>query len=307
MTQFRPLRAATVEAADLPHLRYPTLGGSPKFDGIRSVLREGEMLSRRLKLIPNRELRSFFTTGLALDDIESELICGDPCAPDVYQRTQSAVMSHESEDAKNVKLYIFDFHGTGFDVPYFRRMEHLTEMLKYLPRRIRSRLVVVEQTLLPSQYELEKFERDSVAQGYEGIMLRDLTAPYKFGDSTLREGYLLKYKRFLDGEARILGTYEQEENTNEATKNELGFTKRSSAKAGMVKTGRLGGMHVIDIKSGVEFDIGTGWTLQQRIDLWAIRKQLVEKVAKYRYQSVGVKERPRFPRFLGFRDPIDIV
>ena len=80
--------------------------------------------------------------------------------------------------------------------------------------------------------ELIAFEELKLCEGYEGIMLRDPFGRYKHGRSTLKEGGLAAIKRFVDAEARIVGTYEQMENTNEKQINELGRSSRSHAKAG---------------------------------------------------------------------------
>jgi DNA ligase-1 len=37
-----------------------------------------------------------------------------------------------------------------------------------------------------------------------------------------------------------------------------------------------------------------------------MRKKLLGKIVKYKYQEIGVLEKPRFPVFLGFRDKEDM-
>jgi DNA ligase-1 len=56
----------------------------------------------------------------------------------------------------------------------------------------------------------------------------------------------------------------------------------------------------------VEFDIGTGFTADQRQLLWSVGDNLIGRVVKYKSQPTGVKEKPRFPVFLGFRDAVDM-
>ena len=67
----------------------------------------------------------------------------------------------------------------------------------------------------------------------------------------------------------------------------------------------LGSIKVVT-KEGVDFEIGTGFTEAQRIEFWKDRKNLLGKLVKYRSQEIGVKDRPRFPVFHGFRDKIDL-
>ena len=49
MTAFKPLLASP---ADLSTLRFPVLA-SPKLDGVRAIVKDGVVLSRSLKKIPN--------------------------------------------------------------------------------------------------------------------------------------------------------------------------------------------------------------------------------------------------------------
>jgi DNA ligase-1 len=122
----------------------------------------------------------------------------------------------------------------------------------------------------------------------------------------VNEGYLLKVKRFDDSEAEIIGFEEEQFNGNTAETNELGRTKRSTAKAGLVGKGTLGAFTVRDIHTGVEFSIGTGLTALQRGVFWQRRDEYLGKLAKYKYFAVGVKVAPRHPVFLGFRDRVDL-
>ena len=68
----------------------------------------------------------------------------------------------------------------------------------------------------------------------------------------------------------------------------------------------MGALQVRDVGTGVEFDIGTGFTEGDRLALWAIRDDLAGDVIKYKFFAGGVKDKPRFPVFLGFRDSIDL-
>lgn len=67
-----------------------------------------------------------------------------------------------------------------------------------------------------SAAELAAYKEKCLSEGYEGVMVRDPAGPYKCGRSTVREGWLLKIKRFEDGEAEVLETYEGMSNYNEA-------------------------------------------------------------------------------------------
>jgi DNA ligase-1 len=157
---------------------------------------------------------------------------------------------------------------------------------------------------------LIEYEAKCLVDGYEGVMVRSYDGPYKHGRSTVREGYLLKLKRFLDSEAVVTGVIEELHNANEAKKDNLGRTERSTAKAGKVGKGVLGALRCTALADGegfdkgVEFKIGTGFTAEQREELWA--ENLKGRIVKFKYQpSVGT-DKPRFPSFIGFRHEDDM-
>jgi DNA ligase-1 len=159
--------------------------------------------------------------------------------------------------------------------------------------------------VITSLEALLQYEEECLELGYEGLILRDPRAPYKMGRSTVKEGYLLKLKRFMDAEATIVDCFEREHNGNEAKTDELGRTKRSSHKSGKTGRGDLGGF-VLRTSEGVQFSCGTGFSDAERAEYWANRDQVVGRIAKYKYFPVGVKDAPRHPVFLGWRDERDM-
>lgn len=283
----------------LEDLRYP-LFGSFKYDGIRCLIdRNGMPLTRKLKEIPNVNVRRALVK-MNYSGLDGELIVGSPTAPDVYNATASAVMSRYDPNAvENLSFIVFDIWS--LDAPYEKRFKTL------LTYGAHSYVFCAYQKLLETPYDVIEFEQIAVRLGYEGIMLRDPKAPYKFGRSTLREQFLLKLKRFQDSEAVIVSVYPRMHNANPAARDKLGNVKRSSAKANKVELEELGGFLVRDRKTGVEFECSTGvFTQPQRKQLWAIRRTLPGLLLKYRFQPAGVKDKPRFPRAIGFRSRLDI-
>jgi DNA ligase-1 len=287
----KPMLAA---ATDGLNLIYPLLA-SPKLDGVRCVVVDGVALSRSLKPIPNQHVQRLFGQA-RLNGLDGELAIGPINAADVYQRTVSGVMRHEGEPP--VSLMIFD--------DYLAKGDFNHRVMSTERRAKKLGLDFLQHIFIRAEDELLAFEQACLGDGFEGIMIRSLAGPYKPGRSTLKEGWLLKLKRFIDSEAEILGCEPAKHNTNEATKDKLGHTERSSKQAGMVLKDELGALKVRDVKTKVEFDIGTGFDAQQRRELWADRAQLVGRLVKYKYQPVGVKDKPRFPVFLGFRDRRDL-
>lgn len=272
--------------------KFPLLA-SPKLDGIRCLIVNGVAVGRSLKPIPNGYVQRLFGRA-EFDGFDGELIVGETFGEGVFQRTSSGVMSVDG--TPDVTYNVFDTWAL-FDMPF-------SERLAFVKQHVGERCNVVPQVEVTTVEQINELTDAYIEQGYEGLMLRRPNSPYKFGRSTPKEGYLTKVKRFDDGEAEVIGVVELMHNNNEAVTNLLGNIERSTAKAGKVAAGVLGSMVVKDIKSGVEFEIGSGFTAEQRESYW--RSGIVGKIVKYKSQLHGAKDKPRFPVFLGFRDAVDL-
>ena len=138
-------------------------------------------------------------------------------------------------------------------------------------------------------------------------MVRHPGGTYKCGRSTPNEGILLKLKQFSDTEAVIVGFEELMHNDNEATTNALGQTERSTHKENLRGSGMLGAfvVHPIGEPDRI-YKVGTGFTHQQRQEYWNNQAELLGNLVKVKYFEQGIKDVPRFPVFLGFRDRDDL-
>ena len=288
----KPLLAATIK--DVDKLDFPVLA-SPKLDGIRCLQDQGKALSRSLKEIPNRHIQEVLSHP-SLQGLDGELIVGDPTDERCFNTTTSAVMSKAG--MPNFTYHVFDLHDSK--EPFHVRLAGLQRFAGVGVIRL------VPHFLVETAEELLNLEQTFLAQGYEGLMVRDPDGAYKYGRSTVKQGILLKLKRFVDSEAVVIGYEELYHNTNEAKTNELGQTERSTAKAGKVPAGVLGKLIVKDLETDIEFGIGTGLTAEDRAKLWADKGNLPGQIVKYKSFAVGVKEAPRFPVYLGMRDQRDL-
>lgn len=287
MTIFKPMLAAE---ADLDKLLFPVLV-SAKLDGVRAIVRDGVVYSRSNKPIPNKYVQEMYGH---LNYYDGELIVGPPTAKDVYRCTVSAVMSKVDESGGDARFYAFD-HIKNPRWPYLQRFDELTGGDAYLHKNFH----------VFNLDELLKIEESMLEEGYEGLILRDSIAPYKNGRSTVREGYLLKLKRFVDGEFKVIGFEERMHNANEVQTNELGRTARSSHQENKHGRGDLGAL-ILSHPGGFEFNCGTGFTDGERARIWNNRKDYLGLMAKVKYFPIGIKEKPRHPVWLGFRDEKDM-
>jgi hypothetical protein len=71
----------------------------------------------------------------------------------------------------------------------------------------------------------------------------------------------------------------------------------------MVPMKMLGSLDAVDLKTGVKFRI-SGFTMKQRKQIWRERKKIMGRIFTYKYQAHGMKNKPRFDTFKGWR--IDI-
>lgn len=285
---FKPLLASP---ADLDTLRFPLMV-SAKLDGVRAIVKDGVVLSRSLKKIPNLHVQSTFGVS-EFEGFDGELIVGAPTSKTCYTDTVSGVM--RISGAPDVRFYVFD----DIRKPAYGYMERRPRISDDHPH-----LVEVTQNIVHTLDELLAMEERHLTLGYEGLILRDPNAPYKFGRSTTKEGILLKLKRMETDEAVVLAVVEEQHNGNEATTSELGRTKRSSHQANKTGKGSMGALHVRDVKTGVDFHIGTGFTAEERAAMWA--KPPVGKIVSYNHFPIGAVDKPRHPSFKGFRDARDM-
>lgn len=290
---FKPLLAGS---ADLLSLQFP-VAATPKFDGIRCLIIGGQPVSRTLKPLRNLRVRK------ALEGLP-EILDGEIIAKSgSFQESTSAVMAEASEIPW--EYHIFDYVDGDLNLNYADRMRRLQQLfdLQELPSECR----IVLPEYVYSLEHLKELCQQHLEEGYEGTMVRSPQGRYKCGRSTKREGILLKIKSFKDTEAVIVGFEELMHNDNEATTNALGQTERSTHKDNKRASGMLGSfvVHPID-QPDLTYSVGTGLTQEQRIEYWQQQEQLLGKLVKVKYFEQGVKDRPRFPVFLGFRDPDDM-
>ena len=299
MSITKPMLAASLENID--SIKFPVYV-TPKLDGIRCLKIDGNVVSRTFKPIRNAELAAA-VKDLLPDGSDGELIMGG-----TFQNTTSMVMSADKMIGnEKAYFYWFDYVLDDNKKSYLERMEDMKKFMEDHPEILTAspvKIVPLVPTEINTVEELMKYESEVLEQGFEGVMIRSATGPYKFGRSTLKEGSLVKMKKFDDDEAIIIGFNELQKNTNEKTKDEFGYAKRSSHKDGKIDQDTLGSL-IVDWRE-TEFSIGSGFTAEQRKEIWESRDTLVGKVVKFKYFATGMKEAPRFPIFLGFRHPDDM-
>lgn len=290
----------------MPQIQKPMLAGSfdpakakfpyiatPKIDGIRFLMVGGVAMSRTFKPIRNTYIQTLLSTHLP-DGVDGELTSGD-----TFQSSTSAIMKIKGEPS--FKVWIFDYVDPDKDEidPFYLRMINMPSISAPFD------LEILSGTRVESFEDLAQYEQGCLDAGYEGAMIRDPDGTYKFGRSTVRENILLKLKRFVDDEAELIDIEEKTSNQNPQEKDAFGYAKRSASMEGLVPMGTAGTLIVRD-KQGRELRIGSGLNDELRQDIWDNKAKYLGSWVKYKYFPQGVKELPRHPVFLGFRDPDDM-
>ncbi len=298
MQMLRPMLAAKATDSELQALftKGRSFLLSPKIDGIRALVVNGQLVSRTMKPIRNTYTQSLFGRP-ELEGLDGELVVGNPWDKNLMQQTSSGVM--RISGAPSVSFWVFDqwndpncFHTRIKALQFYEHRSHISE---------------VPHELVSSYDEMIEQEATYISAGYEGVMLRRLDGPYKQNRSTLKEAYLVKVKRFHDAEAIVLGWEPLMRNNNDQERDERGYAKRSHVSSNKEADALIGSLIVRCLETGQEFNVGSGFTEAQRIQLYNERHQLAGRVLKYKsFKVTGVKDKPRHPIFLGFRDKDDM-
>ena len=292
----KPLLAGTF---DPDKAKFPYLA-TPKIDGIRFLMVNGQAVSRSFKPIRNEYIQKILSAALP-DGIDGELTAGSN-----FQESTSGIMSVKGEP--NFFVWIFDYVEPGPEtiLPYNERMRQLEELeaLGYFAG-LDSQYIVLSPKLVNDLEEVQQLEANYLGNGFEGVMLRDPEGTYKFGRSSVKENILLKVKKFLDAEGVIVGFKEKMSNQNEPTLDAFGHTERKGGKGGLVPANTLGAFRLM-LHTGQEVSCGSGLNDELRKEIWDNQDKYLDQFVKFKFMEHGVKDLPRHPIFLGFRDIDDM-
>lgn len=301
---FRPMLAGEFDPEKAAYPGY----ASPKLDGIRSLMMNNGTIhvlpmSRSMKVIPNLHIQRLCNHPW-LKGLDGELTVGSSTDQNTMQATTSGVMTITGEP--DFTYWVFDLWNCPKD-PFRLRYQMLQNYQAQLECGFPF-VKILDQKLITCYEDLLKYESECLELGYEGVMYRSPDGLYKQGRSTVRQGYLLKLKQFEDAEAEIIGFDEQMRNDNKLVKDELGYAKRSTHKENQTPKGTLGAFVMRNLKDDTIFRCGTGkgLTHELRQHIWDNQHLYLNKIGKYKYQAIGVKDAPRIPIWVGVRDPIDL-
>jgi len=297
MSTFEVMKAAKLDLGG--HIKFPGYV-SPKIDGRRTYIENGVAYTSSGKPVKNRNIQLLLGRK-ELNGLDGELTVGDIVDPDAFRNT--GAVSSVDGDADGSVFNVFD-RFSAYDEGFSDRLAGASVQVRQFGK---GHVKLIRHYPVNDVPELLVYEEKFLNAGYEGLMYRSLEGPYKYGRSTFREGYLLKLKRFVDGEAEVTGFAEMMHNDNEKTLvGAGGKAKRSTKKEGKVSAGVLGTLLCRDLETGGEVELGTGFTAAERTRIWDNRLDYYGVIAKYKRFDIGNYGKPRHPVFLGFRDRDDM-
>ena len=245
----------------------------PKYDGVRcravpSSLQAGDYL------LLSSEENVIFSAPHILEELkhlrlnaelDGELYCHGKTFEEIVSITSRTVNLHPN--LLDIKLVIFDIVNRE---PQMKR----TLIIENL-KRLSPFIQVAPFWLCESLEEIIKVYNNLTKDGYEGIIVRHFEAPYE----TKRSTWVMKFKPKKEDIYKIV-TAVEEVSIEGNLKNTLGAL-------------------VCESGDGNLFNVGTGFTDEQRQQMWEIRGILPGMYAKVKYQHItSGREVPRFPVFV---------
>jgi DNA ligase-1 len=182
-------------------IKYP-VNIQPKLDGVRCLAYWGtggvELMSRKGKSynVPHikEQLEAILPTGRVFD---GELYLHGT----TLQQVNRLVKKLRPETIE-IEYWIYDsFEFNREDTPWSIREEYLGEELQFVCCETKN-IRVVETCIVFSEKEVYETQKEFVATGFEGAIVRCLDAPYEVGH---RSNFLLKVKSFQDAEFKVIG------------------------------------------------------------------------------------------------------
>lgn len=284
-----------------------------KLDGIRALRIGDSLVSRTFKPIANDHIRET-CARLYPEGFDGEVMVvlrrglqGEIEEFGNFQACTSGVMDRKRQGIPDFCYMVFDWVQDSLAASAVQRAVSMRDWYESATEEQRRNCRMVLPTVVHSPAELFAYEEAALERGNEGAMIRIPSGPYKCGRATLKEGYLSKVVRWETAEGTVTGFVEQLENTNEATQDAFGRTKRSSKKEGKVGKDTLGKL-ILRLEDGRELRVGTGkgLTHQLRDEIWGNQSEYLNKIVKFKFKPHGTKDLPRIPIFEGFRSPEDL-
>lgn len=241
----------------------------PKLDGTRCVaISQKGLFSRNKKAYPHLEhIRRELDRLPPSIILDGELYSDELTFQEIVGLVKSETVKDEEKQLK-IKLHVYD---VICPLPYQERRVNLNHLL----RRHRFQNIVPVLTEVCQDVSMMKEKHaEYIAQGYEGIMLRNVKGEYR----GVRCVDLQKYKEFFDKEYEVVG-----------------FQEGQGLEVGCV-------LWTCQTESGARFSCRPRGSREDRQQLFMDGDSYIGKMLTVRYQEETDDGLPRFPVGISFRD-----
>ena len=246
-----------------------------RFDNFPQIEQDLESIKGKLKYIFDKN------NGIVLD---GEIV------GESFQALMKQAQRKTNAETKDMTYYVFDWIPLeDFERGYWNAQQHKrtklleshrelfesTESVRIMPG------IEVDLATAEGHDVMRRFATDAVASGYEGIMIKDIDAPYE----CKRSSFWMKWKPVITVDLNIVG-FEQGTGRNQ---------------------GRLGAIicEGVDDDRNIRVNVGSGLSDADRDQYWTARDDLLGRVVEVAADAVTQNQDGsyslRFPRFVRFR------
>ena len=279
----------------------------PKLDGVRvlMVVRPGDdaititCYSRNGKVFDNfghieEQIQTHVTKLIHADHhaLQSGFVLDGEVIGNTFQELMRQARRKENVEASDSVFNIFDiiplvdFHRGHWNAKLKKRIDILEKMRnvidKHMPNVELLPHIMVDLDTAAGKDQLMRYAKDQVNLGFEGIMIKDVDAPYECKRNT----FWMKWKPTITVDLEVIGV---EEGTGR-------------------NMGRLGALVCAgnDEAKFITVNVGSGFSDIDRDSLWADRNLVIGRTCEILCDVITQNQDGsyslRFPRFVRFRD-----
>jgi DNA ligase-1 len=234
----------------------------PKLDGMRSLKKRDELVSRTGKVIT--------TMNHIAEDIPkfSNILDGELYAHgESFERNMELIKKYREGESEQVKYHVYDII---MDLPFDKRYAALNYLIdKEKPKNIE----LVPTFLVKNKEELLQKHNEFLEQGYEGTIIRWGDTGY---EPNKRSGSLLKFKDFQDIACEIVDVKPSEKRPEH-------------------------GSFICKLEDGRTFGCGMRFSHEERANILINKQDYIGKTGEIRFFEYSEDGIPRFPVCVGIR------
>lgn len=233
-----------------------------------------------------------------LDELPGSIVLDGEITSTSFQDLMTQINRRTDRDTSKARLALFDVIPLGHfregicKVPQEDRHQILTELVPVLQTATNGLVYVVPKVTIdldtPVGYEhFKQYNKEAVQAGYEGIMVKDPTAPYE----CKRTASWLKIKPWIEVSLAVVGFEE--------------------GKADSKYKGTLGALILEGEDEGVQIRVncGSGLSDSQRDEIWQNQDKYLGMIGEIRADAKTLERGAtvyslRFPRWKGWRGTV---